>query len=139
MEVIDGPDASRLEAPPPRAYVGDALLHSVSTSLGDGIVVRFVRLEPGARSRPHVSASGRLIHLVAGEAVVADERGRRVVSRGETVLVKEGEWHWHGGLPHVGALLLVVERPDDVSWSVAERDWAVGYDPHRTDEERRET
>jgi quercetin dioxygenase-like cupin family protein len=128
MEVMDGPEPSGLVDLPPRAYVGGARVQSVSTSLGDGLEVRFVHLEPGARSRPHVSGSGRLIHLVAGEAVVADEHGRRVVGRGETVLVGPGEWHWHGGLPHVGAVLLVVERPGDLAWGVAERDWAIGYD-----------
>jgi quercetin dioxygenase-like cupin family protein len=66
--------------------------------------------------------------MVAGEAVVADENDRVVVGRGETVIVGPGDWHWHGGLPHVAAVLLIVDRPGDVSWNVPEHDWAVGYD-----------
>jgi quercetin dioxygenase-like cupin family protein len=128
MEVIGGPEASRLEALATPTYVGKAQVQPLSASLGDGLEVRFVRLEPGARSRPHVCSSGRLIHLVAGEAVVADEHDRVVVGRGESVIIGPGEWHWHGGMPHVAAVLVVVDRPNDVSWDVPERDWAVGYD-----------
>jgi quercetin dioxygenase-like cupin family protein len=139
MEVIGGPEASGLEAFATPTYVGKAQVQSLSASLGDGLQVRFVQLEPGARSRPHVSSSGRLIHMVAGEAVVADENDRVVVGRGETVIVDPGEWHWHGGMPHVAAVLIVVDRPHDVSWDVPERDWAIGYDLPSGAEEGRET
>jgi quercetin dioxygenase-like cupin family protein len=139
MEVMDGPEQSRLEALAPPTYVGDAQVQLLSSSFDDGLEVRFVQLGAGARSRPHVSNSGRLIHVVAGEAVVADEHHRVVVGRSETVVVAAGEWHWHGGLPHVAAVLLVVDRPGDVSWNVAMRDWAVGYDLPTSDEEGRKT
>jgi quercetin dioxygenase-like cupin family protein len=135
MEVLGGPEPSALEALAPLNYVGGAQVQSLSSPLGEGLEVRFIQLEPGARSRPHISGSGRLIHVVAGEAVVADENERTVVGRGETVIVVPGEWHWHGGLPHVAAVLLVVDRPADVSWNVAERDWALGYDLPPTPEE----
>jgi quercetin dioxygenase-like cupin family protein len=139
MEVLGGPAPSALEALGRPAYVGNAQVQLLSTSFGDGLEVRFVQLEPGARSRPHVSASGCLIHMVAGEAVVANEHDRVVVGRGETVTVAAGEWHWHGGLPHVAAVLLVVDRPGEVSWNVPERDWAVGYDPPAAAGEEHET
>ena len=129
MELIGGPDASQLEAAMPDAYVGEAKVQALASPFGEGLEVRFVQLEPGARSRPHVSSSGRLIHVVAGEAVVADGNERLVVGRGDTVVVPAGEWHWHGGLPHVPAVILLIERPGDLSWDVAERDWSVGYDP----------
>jgi quercetin dioxygenase-like cupin family protein len=134
MEVVGRPESADLEALAPTNYIGPAHAQALATPFGEELAVRFVRLEPGARSRPHVSSSGRLIHVVAGEAVVADEQERIVVGRGDTVIVGPGEWHWHGGLPHVAAVLLVVDRPDDVSWNVAERDWSIGYDRPTTEE-----
>jgi quercetin dioxygenase-like cupin family protein len=129
MEVIGGLDPSELQATAPSSYVGEARVHEVPTPFDDGFELRFVQLQPGARSRPHVSRSGRLIHVVAGEAVVADPSERVVVGRGDTVIVPAREWHWHGGLPHVAAVLLVIDRSSDVSFVVPELDWALGYHP----------
>lgn len=113
----------------PLSFAGVVHVHEVTSPFDGGLEVRLVRFEPGARSRPHTSRSGRLLHVVTGEAVVADPNGRIVVGAGDTVTVPAGEWHWHGGLPHVAAVLLVVERPGDVSWDVPGRDWSAGYDP----------
>jgi quercetin dioxygenase-like cupin family protein len=77
-----------------------------------------------------------LLHVVGGEAVVAAPNDRAVVGPGDTVTVPAGEWHWHGGLPHVAAVLLVIERPADVSWDAPARDWSTGYDSPPTDEHR---
>jgi quercetin dioxygenase-like cupin family protein len=128
MEVIGGLEPSQ-PAPAASFSRGDVHVQVVATPLGDGFEVRFVHFEPGARSRPHVSRSGRLIHVVAGEAVVANPEERVVIGRGDTVMVPAGEWHWHGGLPHVAAVLLMVERTSDVAWDVPALDWSVGYDP----------
>jgi len=102
----------------PLSFAGVVHVHEVTSPFDGGLEVRLVRFEPGARSRPHTSRSGRLLHVVTGEAVVADPNGRIVVGAGDTVTVPAGEWHWHGGLPHVAAVLLVVERPGNVSWDV---------------------
>lgn len=127
MEVFGGPEPARLSAAAASSYVGEAHIQGLPSPL-DGLEVRFVQLEPGSRSRPNVSSSGRLVQVVSGEGVVAGPDERVVVVAGDTVVVPAGEWHWHGGLPHVAAVLLIVERPEDVAWNVAERDWAVGYD-----------
>lgn len=128
MEVTTGVPIEQ-EAAAPFSSVGVVRVHTLTTPFDDGLEVRLERFEPGARSRPHTSRSGRLLHVVAGEAVVAGPEGRIVVAPGDTVTVPAGEWHWHGGLPHVAAVLLVVERPADVSFDVPGRDWSVGYDP----------
>jgi len=128
MEVTTGVPIGQ-EAAPPFCSVGLVRIHTLATPFDNGLEVRLMRFEPGARSRPHTSRSGRLLHVVTGEAVVADPDGRIVVVPGDTVTVPAGEWHWHGGLPHVAAVLLVVERPADVSWDVPGRDWSLGYDP----------
>jgi quercetin dioxygenase-like cupin family protein len=130
MEITGAvPDPSGLEAAAPSCYVGAVHIQTLSTPFDNGLELRFVRLEPGARSRPHVCSSGRLLHVVGGEAVVAAPNDRAVVGPGDTVTVPAGEWHWHGGLPHVAAVLLVIERPADVSWDAPARDWSAGYDP----------
>jgi quercetin dioxygenase-like cupin family protein len=129
MEVVEALEHAEREAPPPSWYVGEVHVHRVATPFDDGFEVRFVQLDPGARSRPHMSTSGRLIHVVGGEAVIADRGERVVVSRGDTVVVPAGEWHWHGGLPHIAAVLLIVERSAEVSFEVPEHDWSLGYWP----------
>lgn len=137
MEITGAvPDPSELEAAARSCYVGAVHIQTLSTPFDNGLELRLVRLEAGARSRPHVCSSGRLLHVVGGEAVVADPKGRTVVGPGDTVRVPAGEWHWHGGLPHVAAVLLVVERPADVSWDAPARDWSTGYDSPPTDEHR---
>jgi quercetin dioxygenase-like cupin family protein len=129
MEVVGALENAQLEAAAPSRYVGEVHVHTVATPFDGGFDVRLVRLEPGARSRPHVSTSGRLIHVVGGEAVIANREERVVVGRGDTVIVAPGEWHWHGGLPHIAAELLIIERGAEVSFEVPEHDWSLGYGP----------
>jgi quercetin dioxygenase-like cupin family protein len=128
MEVYRITDRSGEEAAAAPFYVGTVGVTVVRTSVNDGVEVRLMRFGPGSRSRPNVCATGRLVHVVAGEAVVAGEGTRVVVGPGDSVEVPAGEWHWHGGLPHVPAVILVMERRADVSWSVPAGDWADGYD-----------
>jgi quercetin dioxygenase-like cupin family protein len=129
MEVYRITDRSEETAASSLFYVGTVGVHVLRSSINDGIEVRLMWFGPGSRSRPNVCSSGRLLHVVAGEAVVAGERTRDVVGPGDSVEVPAGEWHWHGGLPHVPAVILVMERPANVSWSVPAGDWADGYDP----------
>jgi quercetin dioxygenase-like cupin family protein len=128
MEVSRISDRSDQEAVGAPSYEGPAGVSVLPSPLNGGLEVRLVRFGPGGRSRPHVCSSGRLVHVVSGEAVAADPTNRIVVGPGDTISVPAGEWHWHGGLPHVAAVLLVVERPGDVSWNVARNDWDEGYD-----------
>ena len=100
MEVTTGVPIEQ-EAAAPFSSVGVVHVHTLMTPFENGLEVRLERFEPGARSRPHTSRSGRLLHVVAGEAVVAGPEGRIVVAPGDTVTVPAGEWHWQGGLPHV--------------------------------------
>jgi hypothetical protein len=132
MRVFGGPEPAALGAAAPSCYVGEAQVQLLPSPF-EGLDARFVQLGPGSRSRPSLSASGRLVQVVSGEGVVAGPEERVVVVAGDTVVVPAGEWHWHGALPHVAVVLLIVEAPDDVSWNVAERDWSVGYDPPPTD------
>jgi quercetin dioxygenase-like cupin family protein len=107
--------------------VGSVRFERLPSPFADGLEVRLTQFEPGARSRPNVARSGRLLHVIAGEGVAAGRDRRVVIGPGDTVTVPAGEWHWHGGLPHAAVVLLVLERPDDVSWTVALHDWAIGF------------
>jgi hypothetical protein len=130
MEVYRITDRSEEEAASSLFYVGTVGVHVLRSSINDGIEVRLMRFGPGSRSRPNVCSSGRLLHVVAG----GSGRRRRTLTGTWSVLVtawrsRAAEWHWHGGLPHVPAVILVMERPANVSWSVPAGDWADGYDP----------
>jgi quercetin dioxygenase-like cupin family protein len=130
MEIIGGtPDPRVQEAAVPSRCEGSVRFQELPTPFLDGSGVSLVQFAPGGRTRPRVSSSGLLLHVVTGEAVVAGPGTRVVVGPGDTVAVPAGEWHWHGALPHAAAVLLVIERPGDVSWAVAAGDWAVGYGP----------
>jgi quercetin dioxygenase-like cupin family protein len=128
LEVIRITDGFEEESAPPLCYVGTVGVRVLGSFADDRLEARLMRFAAGSRSRPHVCRSARVLHVVTGEAVVADSENRIVVGRGDTISVPAGEWHWHGGLPHVAAVLLVIERPADVSWRVAAGDWAQGYD-----------
>jgi quercetin dioxygenase-like cupin family protein len=121
------PNPSQLEDASPTCYVGVVRFEQLSSPFADGLDVRLVEFDPGARSRPHASLSGRLLHVLSGEGVVAGPEGRIVIGPGDTVSVPAGEWHWHGGLPHSAVVVLLIERPADVSWAVALNDWPIGY------------
>jgi quercetin dioxygenase-like cupin family protein len=130
MEISGGvPDPSEQEAAAATSYEGPVRFQALPTPFLDGPEVCLIQFGPGGRSRPHTSRTGRLLHVISGEAVVAGPDGRVVVGPGDTVAVPAGEWHWHGGLPHAGAVLLVLERPADISWTVASHDWSTGYAP----------
>jgi quercetin dioxygenase-like cupin family protein len=128
MEIRGGvPDPSGLEVGGPSCYVGSVRFERLPSPFANDLEVRLIQFGPGARSRPHVCRSGRLLHVIAGEGVAAGPDGRVVIGPGDTVAVPGGEWHWHGGLPHAAVVLLVLDRPEDVSWTVALRDWAIGF------------
>jgi len=128
---IDAVDPGAGDLPPDyRAhFAGSARFQQLTSPFEGGPDVFIVHFEAGGRTRPHVHHSGQILHVVAGEGVVADRGGRHVVSPGDTITVSPDEGHWHGGLPHSAMSHLTVQyRGTDVSWEVEEGDWASGYD-----------
>ena len=127
-----------IEQPDPRSgnlpteyrphFQGSARMQPLTTPFEGGPNVFIVHFDAGGRTRPHVHHSGQILHVLAGEGVVADSTGRHVVRPGDTVTVMPDEWHWHGGSPGSAMSHLTVQYPGgDVSWDVDERDWAEGY------------
>lgn len=88
-----------------------------------GLDLVAVFFEPGARTRPHVHATDQMMHVVEGEGIVATERERRLIRRGDIVVVPGGQWHWHGATP-TSAMCHISARPGgSTDWSVPVRDW----------------
>ena len=127
---IARPDPGSGELPPEYRphFVGAARMQPLTSPFDGGPSVFIVHFDAGGRTRPHVHHSGQVLHVVSGEGVVADARGRHVVRPGDTITVLPDEWHWHGGLPGSAMSHLTVQYPGgDVSWDVDEGDWATGY------------
>lgn len=128
---FDHVDATTGEPPAehPVHFQGNATIQPFVTPLPDGPAVFAVHFQPGGRTRPHTHRHGQLLHVVAGEGLVGDRSGRRVVGPGDVVTVMAGEWHWHGATPSSAMTHMTVQTtgPDSVDWDVDEGDWAGGY------------
>ena len=82
-----------------------------------------VWFDNGARSLPHVHLNDQVLAVVEGTCEVADASERRIVPAGETVMVKRGEWHWHGAARGHSACHITIKKPGDTTWDVERRDW----------------
>lgn len=112
-----------------RHFQGEARIQRLVSPFPDGPAVFAVHFEPGGRTRPHVHRSGQILHVAAGEGIVADESARRVVRPGDVITVMPEEWHWHGATPGSPMTHLTVQMPgpEETDWEVDERDWAADY------------
>jgi quercetin dioxygenase-like cupin family protein len=82
-----------------------------------------VWFDNGARSLPHIHHNDQVLAVVEGTCEVADASERRTVEAGETVMVKRGEWHWHGAAKGHSACHITIKKPGDTDWDVARRNW----------------
>ena len=110
-------------------FPGRARFQRFTSPFGERPAVFAVHFEAGGRTRPHVHRSGQILTVTAGEGIVADRSGRRMVGPGDVVTVEADEWHWHGGTPTspMTHLTVQVTAPGDIEWDVEEGDWAEGY------------
>jgi quercetin dioxygenase-like cupin family protein len=112
-----------------RHFQGEARIQRLASPFADGPGVFAVHFEAGGRTRPHLHRSGQLLHVAAGEGIVANESERRVVRTGDVITVLPDEWHWHGATPTSPMTHLTVQMPgsEETDWEVDERDWAADY------------
>lgn len=108
---------------------GQARFQRFTSPFGDRPAVFAVHFDAGGRTRPHVHRSGQVLYVTAGEGIVADRSGRRIVRPGDVVTVMPDEWHWHGATPTspMSHLTVQVTAPGDIDWDVDEADWASDY------------
>lgn len=129
---IDHLDSSKGEPPDEleEHFQGQALLQRLPSPFESGPVVFAVHFEAGARSRPHVHRAGQVLHVAAGEGIVGDRDGRRVVRPGDVIAAGPGEWHWHGATPtsSMTHVTVQIQGPDEIDWDVDQGDWDDGYD-----------
>ena len=55
-------------------FQGEARFQRFASPFGDRPAVFAVPFEAGSRTRPHVHRSGQVLHVTAGEGIVADAR-----------------------------------------------------------------
>lgn len=110
-------------------FEGQARIQRLPNPFAEGPTIFAVHFRPGGRTRPHVHASGQLLHVTAGRGIIADELGRRVVEAGDVVATMPGEWHWHGAAPDTPMTHVTVQASASggIDWDVEERDWADDY------------
>lgn len=93
------------------------------TKEAGGLDLVAVFFAAGARTRPHVHATDQVLHVVEGEGIVATENERRLIRTGDIILIRAGQWHWHGATAS-SAMCHVSTRPGgSTDWSVPLRDW----------------
>lgn len=110
-------------------FQGQAKLQPFSSPFSDGPVIFAVHFQPGGRTRPHTHAAGQILHVTAGQGIIATADERRVVGPGDIAVVMPGEWHWHGATPTTPMTHVTTQMTGEgsVDWNVEERDWASGY------------
>ncbi|HEX2272744.1 MAG TPA: cupin domain-containing protein [Acidimicrobiales bacterium] len=106
-------------------FQGEARIQQLPSPFPDGPLVFAVHFQAGGRTRPHVHATGQVLHIVSGQGVVGDVDGRRLVEAGDVVVAEPGEWHWHGATPFSPMTHVTVQfgGPGSTDWDVEERDW----------------
>jgi quercetin dioxygenase-like cupin family protein len=110
-------------------FQGEARLQPLSSPFPDGPATFAVHFRPGGRTRPHTHRAGQILHVVAGEGIIATRAERRIVGPGDIAVVMPGEWHWHGATPESAMTHVTTQftGPDSVDWNVDAGDWSDGY------------
>jgi quercetin dioxygenase-like cupin family protein len=92
--------ALALPAPTPEWFSGPTFVHAVNAADDPSeIEILAVFFDPGARTLPHVHATGQLLSFIEGVGVVGTEHDRRLYGVGGMAYIPAGEWHWHGATP----------------------------------------
>jgi len=108
----------------PDHFAGTVYQHRMlGPNESDEVGFMAVWFEDGARALPHIHHNDQVLHVVEGTCVVADASERRIVPAGEGVMVKRGEWHWHGAAKGQSACHITIKKPGDTDWNVERRDW----------------
>jgi quercetin dioxygenase-like cupin family protein len=81
---FDHIDSTQGELPPEYQphFQGSARLQRFTSPFGERPAVSAVHFEAGSRTRPHLHRSGQVLHVTAGEGIIANHGGRRVVVAG---------------------------------------------------------
>lgn len=99
-----GPPTEQRTATFSGTVYADALLDGA-----DGAAVTSVFFAPGGRTFWHSHEHGQVLHVLAGEGLVAAEGGApQPIGPGDVVWAAPGEVHWHGGGPRSMLLHLAV-------------------------------
>ena len=101
----------------------------------DGSRVNLVLFEPAARTWWHRHERGQTIYVTAGAGYIKTEgQEGALITAGDTIVVRAGEWHWHGGTPTTFVVHLTVNQGNEESteWrgvEVSDADYAAEFVP----------
>lgn len=112
------PDYAQAKAPAePASFRGDVALQTLNAGGPHEPEVLAVWFKNGARNIPHTHPSDQLLVVVEGRCVVATRGERQILEEGQTALVREGEWHWHGAAGTQTAMHLSIKQPGKSDWN----------------------
>ena len=81
-----------------------------------------------SRTRPHIHERDQILYVIEGQAIVATDTGKRIVSAGEVAAIPAGVWHWHGATADAPMCHISIKGAGPSHFDVEEKDWARGYD-----------
>jgi len=130
MEVVRIDHSKALPPEHPEWFEGTVHLQPLHEASAAGDVrLSAVFFAAGARTLPHAHGTTQVLHVVAGEGVVATEARKQVVRPGDVVVIPAHTWHWHGATPEA-TMCHISERPvgppDD--WDCPLLDWDTYMD-----------
>ena len=77
--------------------------------------VNIINFGKGIRNKFHAHEYEQILIVTAGKGVVATEKGEKVVTVGDIVLIPAGEKHWHGsGGDSEFSHIFVVRKEDKI-------------------------
>ena len=111
-------------------FQGQVQIQPFTSPFTEGPLIFAVHFQPGGRTRPHTHRDGQILHVTAGQGIIATASERRVVGPGDIAVVMPDEWHWHGATPTSSMTHVTMQMPGPgaVDWEVEELDWASGYE-----------
>jgi len=61
--------------------------------------VNVINFGKGVRNKFHAHDSEQILIVTAGKGIVATEKEKKMVTKGDIILIPPGEKHWHGATP----------------------------------------
>jgi quercetin dioxygenase-like cupin family protein len=72
--------------------------------------LNMVNFGQGVRNKFHSHDSEQILIVTSGEGIIATEKERQVITKGDVVIIPAGEKHWHGATENASFSHIYVSR-----------------------------
>ncbi len=106
----------RAQPNPGELFIGRVLAQPmVAETDAPSLRVSSITFLDGAKNRWHRHTTEQVLVVTDGEGIVASDEEEYQVTRGDVVLIRPGERHWHGAAPGKSLTHLSILLPGEMS------------------------